>query len=207
MTGGIQLESAGGGGVGLEDLLFGPYGGFFSGAYYGPAGTGENAGGTVTNGDLRLLPMWVPSSVTFDRIGVNHFATTGSAGSVIRLGVYSWDSLTSMSLVLDAGTVAGDTAPTRKEITISLSLSAGLYMVGAVGQGAPATVPQISRLTANSSPLVQSVWARGQNSNFSVTCRGFQRAGITGALPSSITVARADFETSNDMFFVWLRAQ
>jgi len=71
-------------------------------------------------------PVIFSKAVTLDRIGIE-ITIAGTAASLVRLGIYS-DSgnVYPNSLLLDAGTIAGDSA-TVQSITINQTLSAGLY--------------------------------------------------------------------------------
>ena len=73
---------------------------------------------TPTAGVLYVAPFFVPSAVTLIRIGAE-VTTGGSAGAVVRLGIWSdTGSGYPGALVLDAGTIDG-TSATVQEITIS----------------------------------------------------------------------------------------
>lgn len=191
-----------------EDALVSPIGpsGYFSGSYYGAPGIPETAGGAMTEGLLFLQPVLVTAAITIIGMGINHYATVGSAGSVVRMGLYRDDGRDLLTRILDAGTVATDTAANRKEITgLSQAVARGLYWIGAVGQGAPATVPNVARTQAATNWLVNAVTPRGWNGNFSIHSRGFTRSGITGALPATLVPVRADFENLSDYTFVWFK--
>lgn len=180
----------------------------YAGLYYGPSGQGEAAGGSTSLGDLKLLPMWVYRTMSFDRVGVDHFATAGTAGTTFRIGMWRDDGAGPATLVLDAGTVAMDTATGRKEITISLTIPPGLYWVGGAGQGAGASRGNIRRVGVPgwAFDAASLVLGKGINANFALTPRGFLRASVTGAF-ANLTPARADFEASlSDMFYTWWRA-
>jgi hypothetical protein len=179
--------------------------GFFyiSGSYYGPQAGPENAGGGFVGDALRLMPMIVFKPVTFDRIGMNHWNAVANAGSVYRMGVWRWDSAVLATLMLDAGTVALDTAVNRKELTISLALQPGVYLVGGAAQNFSGSA-NFTRCLLNS-PINALFLPRGYNGNFTIYSRGFERTGVSGAF-SNLTLARSDFETANDIPFTWLRA-
>jgi peptidoglycan/xylan/chitin deacetylase (PgdA/CDA1 family) len=105
---------------------------FISGRYYGPPGA---APGTLTLpvGRCTITPFWVPQATTIDRLAAE--VTTGGASSVARIGIYdSTPDDRPGSLVLDAGTVAADTAGV-KEATVSQPLRAGLYWLALAVQG------------------------------------------------------------------------
>jgi hypothetical protein len=90
--------------------------------------TGDS--GIAFNSALNLVPIWVPETGTYTKIAVHN--TTTNATGTCRIGIYNADTeLEPSTLVLDAGTVALDTAAV-KEITISQSLNRGLYYGAAV---------------------------------------------------------------------------
>jgi len=189
--------SSGGGGTSRKRLI--------SGSYYGPLGYADAAGGVFALDDLVLVPFEVPVSTTFDRIGINVFGAS-TAGVVARLAIYLDNGVTGPNaLILDAGTVATDVA-TRKELTISSTLAAGLYWIGIASQVAGASRGNIARVQ---NPQIVHGFAapQGFNSNFTAQPTGaFRRAGISGALPATLTPLRADMESSLDTPFVWMRA-
>lgn len=122
---------------------------------------------------------------TLDRIGV-YTTVVGSAGSVIRLGVYrAAANGVDYTLVLDAGTVDSTTGPGALEIDINQSVTHGLYWLVAVAQGAPTTEPTAIMATSPSS--VSHMMAAASLVNTMQTCTGLSTTGVTGALPASVT--------------------
>lgn len=89
--------------------------------------TTVHATGTTALGSnfLRATPFVVPKTITLDRIGME-ITGAGTAGSFVRLGIYSTTDNLPYGLVLDAGTIAGDSA-TFQSISINQTLTAGLY--------------------------------------------------------------------------------
>lgn len=134
----------------------------------------SNAG--VTNNRLYYQPIYVPRTVTVDRIAVNHAATTAGAGSVMRLGIYTSANDLPASLLLDAGTVDLTTAAAFKTVTISQQLSPGVYWLAAVGQVASGS-PTFA--TGNPGINVPDAGATFTGVKF--------EAGVTGALPATAT--------------------
>lgn len=74
---------------------------------------------------LRAMPFVVPKTITIDRIAME-ITVAGSAGSLVRIGIYDSSNALPLNLILDAGTIAGDSA-TFQSITINQTLVAGLY--------------------------------------------------------------------------------
>lgn len=152
---------------------------FTTSLYYGP----EGARSTVTpvDGSASAVPFWVSSARSFDRIGCE-VTVAGAASSVVRLGIYADNgSGTPGVLILDAGTVAGDSLGT-KEITVSQALSGGLYWLVAVGQGG---TPQL-RAVVNNLLGGAGVSSLAVATGASPRC-GYTMTGTSGALPGTFT--------------------
>jgi hypothetical protein len=98
-----------------------------SGNWYEAKYKSSIASTTITQYRAYLWPLFISESITIDRIGVE--CTTATASTTWRIGIYNSDSNGLPSTVLlDAGTV--DTSTTGlKTITVSQTLSAGLYFV------------------------------------------------------------------------------
>lgn len=111
------------------DLLSAPRSVFISGQYSSQVITSGSAG--VTSNRLYFVPFWVHETTTFDQIAINHAATVAGATSVARLGIYS----SSFALLVDPGTTVDlTTAAGLKPLSISTTLTPGLYWLGAVCQ-------------------------------------------------------------------------
>lgn len=76
---------------------------------------------------LRGIPIVISDNQSWDRIGLE-VTTIGSAGSVIRLGLYDSVNTIPTNLIADYGTVPGDTLGV-KTIIISQTLTPGLYFI------------------------------------------------------------------------------
>lgn len=143
-------------------------------------------------------PFPVGEALTIDRItcGVQ---TAGTATAVVRLGIYQDTDGMPDALLLDAGTVAGDSSG-YKEITISQALTAGtLYWIAVVWQ--VATVGA-GVLRANLGGAGAD-WVGADAANSDPRANNYQEAGVTGALPANATPA---FVGSNQTFSVRVRA-
>jgi hypothetical protein len=103
-------------------------------------GAGTDDGGTLTNGTAYMAPFRVGGGgQSFDRIACV-ISTAGAASSVVRLGIYASDANgLPGSLHLDAGTTAADVTG-DKTITISTTLSDGLYWLLMVTNDASGTL-------------------------------------------------------------------
>ncbi len=140
---------------------------------------------TMNTGVLTALPIVIFSTHTFVGIGVN--IVTGGTASSVRLGIYADNGGTPVggSLVLDAGTVA-TTAAGAAAITISQSLSPGVYWLVAVQVAATANAICTGIITTEFSPLGYSSPGVPDNSS-----TGFisSASTYTGALPATFPAA------------------
>jgi hypothetical protein len=132
-----------------------------TGNWIGNGGRGALTGDqTNTNGNLVVSAFAIGSTRTLDSVAVLIGTTgTGSAGAVGRIGIWASDSnFTPTTLVRDCGTVAlTGTAGSVLQISgLAQSLSAGVYWIGAVIQGAPTTVPYMVTGVINYNPITYS---------------------------------------------------
>lgn len=161
---------------------------------------GTSANNTQTANRLYFSPILLSRRITWDRIAVNHAATTAGAGSVIRLGVYN-NATTGYdfpdALAFDAGTVAADTAAAFKTITISQALDPGLYWLAVVVQWVT-TAPSMAAyvVQAMESPVSDPATITA-NSGF------YYQDTVTGTLPGTATPSA---NMSLNCPVVWLRA-
>lgn len=127
-------------------------------------------------GSMVASPFPVDKSCTADRIGMS-VTTGGSAGALVRLGIYADANGRPGALVLDAGTIDG-TSATYQELTISAALSPGMYWLAAVCQVAFCTwrvsagLTFGSKITTNPANLIQFGHV------------GFTQSSVTGGLPN-----------------------
>jgi hypothetical protein len=160
-----------------------------SGRYY-CVGTATQSATSATHGvgTFRAWPWVVPHDVTLSRIGAE-ITSAGDVGSTVRLGIYADDgSGYPGALVLDAGTIAGDSA-TVQEIVVSQFLPAGLYFLGAVVQGVTTTQPTIrtNNGTMNSPLLNAAIGTSAPSAGYSVG--SYALFSVAGALPVTFTGA------------------
>lgn len=118
----------------------GPAAGSYPRVYAPDSGRWLRAGGGslqanhyFTAAYIRAVRLYVPATLSFDRICVN--VSVAASGNIARLGVYDTDSngLPS-SLVFDAGSISCATTG-LKEIVISQTLTAGWYYAALGGAG------------------------------------------------------------------------
>jgi len=154
-----------------------------SGAF-GPFATNQPAADLLVG-----IPYPVHVAHTLDRIGI-YIQTSGSSGSVIRLGIYKADANgVDYTKVLDAGTIDGTQAAGGYSITISQALTTGLYLLVMVSQGSPVTRPILYASGTQSTPG-QYVMHSTSQAALVDSGTSLSVSGVSGALPSSITPAR-----------------
>lgn len=168
-----------------------------SGSYYVTAGQQSTATSIPSTNSLRVVPWFVPNSVTLSRIGAE-ITTAGDSGSKLRLGIYA-DSGAGYpgALVLDAGTIAGD-SNTVQEITISQALTPGLYWLGGAAQVISVTGPTVRIVSGNITYPNISFGTSAPASN-ATTC-GFLQASVSGALPGTFTASISVTTTAPRIF-------
>lgn len=154
-----------------------------AGQYIRLASTSGNTTTTLGNGSLRVFPVFLQRAQAFDRLGAE-VTGAGEAGSTYRIGVYADNgNRYPGALILDAGTIDG-TSATLQEITVSLTLSAGLYWFGGVTQNAPSSQPTLRAVASWTMPAITSIGTTSANTNDSF---GQFQSGVAGALPSTFT--------------------
>ena len=131
---------------------------------------------TLTSNRLYYLPFLITVTTTFDRIAINHAQTAAGAGSVARLGIYNSTSGLPSTRVLDAGTVDLSTGAALKFVSISQTLTPGLYWLAAV--------PQI---TSGSPTFTCAAPSVAVPSDSTASTGTKYEGSVTGALPASAT--------------------
>jgi hypothetical protein len=97
-----------------------------SGYWYSSAVTNFVASTAALSRDIiRLTPFIVSENESFDRISME-ISGAGTAGSLVRLGIYNSSGGYPTTNLLNAGTILGDSA-TNQTITISQALTPGVY--------------------------------------------------------------------------------
>lgn len=170
-----------------EGVEWSPEGGlvYGSGYYYSYLPT-ANTTFLMVKDVVYLVPFYVPTTTTFTRIAIRTSGTAGSSGSVIRLGIYDSDSNSlPNNRVVDGGTVPGTTTGSRS-VTISQSLSKGLYWIAAASQVATITQPTSQRIVQSSgSPFVPQGTVSADDAGAPNINVGYSITGVSGALPST----------------------
>jgi hypothetical protein len=151
-----------------------------AGYYFTSSPNSATTGTFAAAGQLRLVPFVVPNALTVTSIGLE-VTTAGDAGSLVRLGIFADTAGAPSTLLLDAGTVAGDVVQVA-ELACSLALSAGVCWIGAVAQNWTTTSPTL-RWGSNPAPVPVRVGTTTPVAG--ATVAGLGCAGVTGALASS----------------------
>jgi hypothetical protein len=146
----------------------------------GVAGTSATQG----VGTLRLSPWRVQSALSIDRIGAE-ITSAGDAASLLRIGIYAdTGNCYPGALVLDAGTIAGDSATVQNCANVSLTLAPGLYWVGGAVQNTSGQ-PTV-RITATWTPPA-SISLGSSIPSANVSAAGYSQTSVTGALPATFS--------------------
>lgn len=148
-----------------------------SGYYYPLDGGGGSR--TMTYNLLWLWPFDLQRAITLAKLACN-VTTGGTAGSTIRVGVYASDGAGGIgSLVVDAGTVTGDSTGVK---TITLTQAAGpdRLWFGAVWQGTNSAAP-ILQAYGKAAPYLG--WTSFVQFPSIIA---YQFNGISGALPATL---------------------
>lgn len=152
------------------------------------ATNGTTTSAALGNGTERMAPWVLTRAISIDRIGAE-ITTVGEAGSKLRLGIRA-DSGNCYpgALLLDAGQIAGDSA-TVQDLTVSLTLAAGLYWIGGAVQSAPTTQPTVRVPSAWTPPVPISLGTSIPGANVQVIANS--QTGVTGALGTFSATATA----------------
>lgn len=142
-----------------------------------------------SQGAIYYCPVWFAEETTLSNIGLE-VTVVGSAGSVIRLGIYEdarpgWSESPGRPglLLLDAGTIDGTTTNSGAPQTLAAAVTVGPGVVwfAACGQGSPATRPTV-RATNGPTPIPIGTTATLASQNG--LSGYFHNAGAAGALPT-----------------------
>jgi hypothetical protein len=172
-SGSITIASTASGGGGQTQ------GGFRSSAnaLYTPwaAIPSGGAGTFISVNTVYYLCFVVGQTTTFTKIGT-YIGNVGGGG-IVRLGIYNWSNGIATTRVLDAGTFSV-TGVGVFEITISQSLSAGVYALACVADGGPS-------LRASSGVAQNQGFAYGWNNMTGTWNNCFYEAVGSTTLPST----------------------
>lgn len=123
-----------------------------TGSYFyplSPFGSGTN--GALGVGSVRVAPWVVYTTISLSALA-GEITTVGEAGSKLRLGIWAdTGAHYPGALVVDAGQIAGDSA-TVQQLTVSVTLTPGVYWLGAAVQTVTTTQPTVRILNAVTDP-------------------------------------------------------
>jgi len=139
----------------------------------------------------RYTPIFVPVSLSFDRISLRTSANFFGSGTV-RLGVYNCNTATGKptTVKFDAGTVVASASNTTYEITISQTLAAGYYFVAFNQQDNTDDGMYYQGMTAANNK--QLTFLNTRSSVIGNNSVGFTETGITGAFATAGTLTATD---------------
>ncbi|ATN89544.1 tail protein [Gordonia phage Kabluna] len=170
------------------------------GNWYPIPGTGTTTTrATANNGESRFGRIVAGRDCTLDAMALE-VTTAGTAGSLIRFGIYDFDPVTGAvgPLLLDAGTIEAESVGT-KILNTSFPVKAGKhYLVGAAIQGNPATRPVLRAMVSNDVFLASSNAAQISSTGISNLT-----STMTGPLPNTPGFG---FGGSGALFRVMVRA-
>jgi hypothetical protein len=151
--------------------------------YYLPTCSTSTA---VLSGDvLRAVPFYVPNRVTISSLACE-VTVAGDAGCVVRMGIYGDDgTLRPSNLIVDAGTVTGDSVAVKEITGLSATIGPGVYWAAAVAQSVSATGPTV-RAVSTTVGVVTGVDAGGTLPTGGIFAWGHSMSGVTGALPTFV---------------------
>lgn len=148
---------------------------------------------TATEDVTYYTPLYTPETVTLDRI-ICHTTGTFSGTATVRLGLYQNNSSGQPgTLILDAGTVSCTASTTQYTVTISQSVSAGLFWL-AFNSQTNATTNSFYAYNNLSSPEIFSFYApRSGASNITSLGQqfGYIQTGVTGAFANATSLSNA----------------
>lgn len=196
-TGSILLPSSGA----STGLAWAPFmAPITTGMYVQAWESGGNSNKTTTLNELVFTPIFLPHAITADRIACLVHAT-GTAGAVVRLGIYTASTTNGRpdALVLDAGTIDSNASTGLKEITISQAVGPGLVWLAAVSQTATCSLRMPNQNIGG--------FLHWNNDATGIQTPGNNRwreTGVSGALPSTATPTLGGNDYKH--FNLWLRA-
>jgi len=110
-----------------------------AGSYYG-SDTAVSASASALTNRITAIPMFFPKPTPIDRVAFR-ITAGGSAGSLVRLGVYASTSDGLPGVLLhDFGTVDGTVAAAINEITVSVTLEGFVWLAARVNAESPTVI-------------------------------------------------------------------
>lgn len=184
---GVKWAAAAGGGTDFKVAVYPLTGRWYRAPSFGSVG----ANLTMTLNRCYYAPFRVGASGSYQAIGCE-VATAGSAGAVVRLGIFASDAAGSMpgTLILDAGTVTADTGGGKQITGLSQALSAGVYWLAACNQVAGGGV--LLRAGTSYDPLIPYSSSATNTVLGSTAPGGMYANSISGAFASNPSIVDND---------------
>ena len=159
-----------------------------------PFGLGLQGSAVPTDNTLYLVPHIVIPA-TYTKIISRRSGGTAGASMKIRMGVYEcdFDKLCPTSLILETADTSIANSASDITVTISQSLTKGIYFIACVFTGSSGWLGTTTTRTSAQAPF----WGTQSGAYDYRTCGGFSYSHTYGALPSSITASSLVFTTQN----------
>jgi hypothetical protein len=153
---------------------------------------------TITHQRVYYTPIYISEATTLDRIAIR--TSSGFIGSTtVRIGIYNNTNGQPATVILDAGTVSVTASSTTYEITISQSLSAGIYWLAFCQQGsAPTTSSYVGAVASSTVP--NSLIGFSTSSPNVNNVIGFIQSSVTGAFSTATSLS-----STTDVAYTWIR--
>lgn len=152
------------------------------GSYFYTSSPHASTAATTGIGALRMVPWLITRTLSISRLAAE-VTVAGDVGSKFRIAVYAdTGAIYPGALLLDAGTINGD-AVAMQELTVSLTLTPGLYWIGGVTQVVTTTQPTMRTVNGWAPPVTVPLGPAlpaGGAANV-----GWAAVGITGAAPAT----------------------
>jgi hypothetical protein len=153
---------------------------------------------TIVHQTTYYLPIIIQNAITADRISLR--GGTGLSAGVVRLGIYNDSNGVPSTVLLDAGTVTGASAGTISSITISQSLSVGIYWLAFCQQGTAPTSSVYSGSGASSTGTSNAVIA-GWSAPNTAGVMSYAQTSVTGAFATASSITTSTISPS-----IWIRS-
>lgn len=172
-----------------------------TGVIYKPQGNFVQNNTLVPNTNTTYyIPFVVPKTFTADRLTIRT-ATSFSGTATVRMGIYNNNATTGLpdTVLLDAGTVSATAASTDYSITISQSLTPGIYWIAGNCQSAATTNTYIG--FNGSSNVTGTILDLGLQTTTGGSYAGYLQSSVTGAFATAGTLT-----ANTNMLGLWYRS-
>lgn len=161
-----------------------------AGSYYSTNDNGRSTS-SITLNSLQIVPLDCPLGGRIDTLGLE-VTVAATAGGVIRFGAYTANAAgLPTNLIGDYGTIDSTTTGT-KSLSVTQTFSDTRVWLCIVAQVANCTVRSIGSAVDRRVPVSSLASATGSNG-----INGLTYAGVTGALPSTLTAGSLGLSTQS----------